>query len=96
MNLRDIYKTFHLNKNKNTSQPLMELTQNLIAYVDTKKSHQMQENWNNSLNFIRWLCFTAWYQQQQQQKIVYNLMETEWLSTEWKVGQHRNKKVNTS
>jgi hypothetical protein len=51
------------------------------------KSQQLQENQNNLLYLTR-PCIKAAFQQQK----AYKLMETKHLSTEWLLGQSRNKK----
>lgn len=54
-----------------------------------RKTQKIQENWNGSLHPIWPAQITAGYQQQKQQKVL-KLMETEELTSEWKMCEDRN------
>lgn len=83
--------TKHLIQNQNNirhAQQLMKISPKLTYTQTQSRLQQIEENWNTTLHPICPLQIKTGYEWQQK---VYKLMETEWLTTEWKIDQEKIK-----
>ena len=73
---------------------LMKLSPKQTKYSDTKPVTSETRKLNNSLLPIKLTQIKVGHKQQQKRQKAYNLVEPEQLTTEWKLGQDKNRERN--